>query len=326
MVAEVANIMKRSMSVAGLSLLLTLGSCSMTTPPSEIHEVKVVSNTLNIDVLWNFGKPAESEQRFREAMATGNADEKLELETQIARTYGLRRDYARAHETLDRVAGQITASTSDAVRVRLALERGRTIRVEKDFEAARSNFQDAFDRAVAAQLTILAIDAAHMFGFSKDLDEAMRWNQRAMEIARSTEDPRAIQWRASLANNMGVSERGKKNYNAALSHFQTALDSETRLARASRIFLANWQISNTLRLQGKIDDALAIQTRLETEMLAKNEPDAYVYDELAELYLAKGDHAKAKSYAEKSLMIAEKDEWVLKNEVQRLTRLRQLSK
>ena len=49
---------------------------------------------------------------------------------------------------------------------------------------------------------LLAIDAAHMFGFSKNLDEAMSWNQVAMRLALTSELPRAIRWRASLANNM----------------------------------------------------------------------------------------------------------------------------
>jgi tetratricopeptide (TPR) repeat protein len=284
-----------------------------------------MTTTLNIDSLWNFGDPADSEQRFRQALANANDSEKLELETQIARTYGLRRDYERAHAMLDDVERRLTQTSPEVVRVRVALERGRTIRVERDFEQARSHFQQAFDRARDAGLTILAIDAAHMFGFSKSLDEAMQWNERAMQIARSTDVPRAIQWRATLANNMGVSERGRKNYAIALSHFHAAHEAEMTLGRANRIFLANWQIANVYRLQGKFAEALDIQKRLLAEMIKENTIDAYVYDELAELYALNGEHEKATFYATASLRLAEKDEWVLKNEQRRVDRLRELA-
>jgi tetratricopeptide (TPR) repeat protein len=284
-----------------------------------------MTTALDIDALWNFGDPAQSEQRFRDAVAAASDSEKLELETQIARTYGLRRDYARAHATLDDVERRLTQASPDLVHVRVALERGRTIRVEKDFEQARSHFQRAFDRAMNAGLTILAIDAAHMLGFSKNLDEAMQWNERAMQIARSSDKPRAIQWRASLANNMGVAERERKNYEIALSHFQAAHEAETKLGRASRVFVANWQIANVYRLQGKVAEALAIQQRLLAEMIKENTIDAYVYDELAELYALNGEREKAAFYATASLRLAEKDEWVLKNEQRRVERLRELS-
>jgi tetratricopeptide (TPR) repeat protein len=284
-----------------------------------------MTTTLNIDSLWNFGDPADSEQRFRQALANANDSEKLELETQIARTYGLRRDYERAHAMLDDVERRLTQTSPEVVRVRVALERGRTIRVERDFEQARSHFQQAFDRARDAGLTILAIDAAHMFGFSKSLDEAMQWNERAMQIAPSTDVPRAIQWRATLANNMGVSERGRKNYAIALSHFHAAHEAEMTLGRANRIFLANWQIANVYRLQGKFAEALDIQKRLLAEMIKENTIDAYVYDELAELYALNGEHEKATFYATASLRLAEKDEWVLKNEQRRVDRLRELA-
>jgi tetratricopeptide (TPR) repeat protein len=326
MAVEMPRVFRAGVALAYTLLLsFSLSSCSTPALRSMKHEVKPMTRELNIDTLWNFGNPAESEQRFRDAITTANENEKLELETQIARTYGLRRDYARAYATLDAVQQRITSDTPEIVLVRLALERGRAIRSERDFEAARPYFQEAFDRAQAAKLTLLAIDAAHMFGFSKNLDEAMQWNERAMMIARSIDVPRAIEWRATLANNMGVSERGREYYDKALAHFREALAAETQLKRAKRVFVANWQIANTLRLQGKIDEALAIQANLEVEMVAKNEPDAYVYDELAELHFAKQDLAKAKRYAQNSLTLIEKDNWVQKNEAVRVERLRALA-
>jgi tetratricopeptide (TPR) repeat protein len=279
---------------------------------------------VDIDALWNFPNPAESEQRFRDALKRANADEALELETQIARTFSLRHEDAKAHAILDEVQRKIVPTTPEVVRVRLALERGRTLRKPNDFEIARPHFQEAFDRATAAKLTLLAIDAAHMFGFSKDLDEAQRWNERALELAMSGEHPRAIRWRATLTHNMGVSERDRKNYDLALSHFEASELAERTLNRPHRQRIVRWQIANTLRLQGKIDEAFAIQLRIEREADEANAPDVYIYTELAELFDAKRDSTKAKSYATRALALAEKDSWMMENEAKLVERMRAL--
>ncbi len=279
---------------------------------------------IDIDTLWDFSKPAESEARFRDAMTRANDVQVLELETQIARTYGLRRDEAQALSILDGVKEKITAQTPAVVRVREALERGRTLRTPKDFEIARPYFQEAFDRAVAANLTILAIDAAHMFGFSPDLDEAQRWNQKALDLANASGLPAAIRWRSTLTHNMGVSERAKKNYTRALSLFQATEKAEESLNRPARMRVVRWQIANTLRLQGRIDEALAIQLRLEREADEAKEPDVYIYSELAELFDAKRDATKVRDYAVKALAIAEKDSWMIENEAKLIARMRGL--
>ena len=54
--------------------------------------------------LWNFNKPEVSEQRFRVALETATGDDALVLQTQIARTYGLRKDFSKAQEILKSIA------------------------------------------------------------------------------------------------------------------------------------------------------------------------------------------------------------------------------
>ena len=63
------------------------------------------------------------------------------------------------------------------MRIRYLLERGRTLNSSGQFERAKPLFSDAFQLAQREGEVLLAIDAAHMFGFSKNLDEAMSWNQ-----------------------------------------------------------------------------------------------------------------------------------------------------
>jgi tetratricopeptide (TPR) repeat protein len=310
---------------ASLTSLFVIFAMSGCTTISLLKTGTAMKSSIDIDALWDYSKPAESEVRFREALTSANSDEALEIETQIARTFGLRREPQKALAILDAVKQKVMPTTSEVVRVREALERGRTLRTPTDFEVARPYFQEAFDRAAAANLTILAIDAAHMFGFSKDLDEAQRWNRRALDLALSTDHPRAIQWRASIANNMGVSERARKNYALALSFFESAERAELALNRPKRLLFARWQIANTFRLQGRMEEALAIQLRIEKDADEAKSPDVYIYTELAELFDAKRDVAKAKSYAEKALALAEKDAWMVENEAKLVERMRVLS-
>lgn len=265
-----------------------------------------VSVAADIDALWDYAKPAESEARFREALKTETGDAALEIETQIARTFGMRRDFVRANSMLDAVAARTSGNTAPRVRIRYLLERGRTLNSSGQFEKAKPLFSDAFQLAQREGEVVLAIDAAHMFGFSKNLDEAMSWNQVAMRLALASELPRAIRWRASIANNLGSTERERGNLDAAASHFDAALKAHQATGTPLNIRIAWWQVANVKRLQGKLDEALAIQQRLEQEMLAAKEPDEYVYDELAVLYTALKRPADAARAIESKKALARK--------------------
>ena len=264
-----------------------------------IFTLSGVSVAADIDALWDYAKPAESEARFREALKTETGDAALEIETQIARTFSMRRDFVRANSTLDAVAARTSGNTAPRVRIRYLLERGRTLNSSGQFEKAKPLFSDAFQLAQRENEVLLAIDAAHMFGFSKNLDEAMSWNQVAMRLALASELPRAIRWRASIANNMGSTERERGNLDAAARHFDAALKALQANGTPLQVRMAWWQVANVKRLQGKLDDALAIQLRLEQEMLAAKEPDEYVYEELAALNTALMRPDEAAKYTEK---------------------------
>ena len=85
--------------------------------PSAVFTVcflTLVSSAMAIDLapLWDFSKPELSEQRLRAALATANGDDALILQTQIARTYGLRRDFARAREILGSFDPQIETAVA----------------------------------------------------------------------------------------------------------------------------------------------------------------------------------------------------------------------
>ncbi len=281
---------------------------------------------VDIDALWDYDQPGMSELRFREALKGESGDDALEIETQIARTLSLRREFNKAHTLLDTIEKRLSEKTRPTARVRYLLERGRTWRSAGDPVKARPLFFDAWQLADREKITLLAIDAAHMLGIVDPPEEAMRWNERAMALAMSSNVPRALRWRGSLANNMGHTERERGNLDAAIKYFRASLTAFQLTRSDSQIRVAQWQVANVLRLQKKYDEALAMQLRLEKDMTEANAPDGYVYEEIAEIYLAQSKPSDAKPYFAKAASVLGAESWFVESEKARFTRLQELAK
>jgi tetratricopeptide (TPR) repeat protein len=154
-----------------------------------------------IDTLWDYDHPAESEAAFRRALETldEQADGALrpELLTQIARAQGLQRRFDDGHAMLDAVEAQLDGSPP-RVLVRYLLERGRVYNSSRQPERAQPYFAGAWELASTAGEDILAIDAAHMLAIIAPPEASLVWNQRALELAERSLAPRALHWRGTL--------------------------------------------------------------------------------------------------------------------------------
>ena len=248
--------------------------------------------------MWDFADPAKSEQRFRDALAGAGGDWRLELETQIARTYSLRSRFADAHRLLDEVEPQL-AKAAAKPRLRYLLERGRTFNSAGDKAAARPLFLQAWELGQRADEEDLAIDAAHMVAIVKGGQSALEWNRRALALAERARDPVARRWRASLLNNIGVELNDLGRHDEALASFQQALDAYIERGDPRNIRIARWMIAHTERLLGRNASALDMQLALEREWAAAGETDPYVLEEIAALYQALGEPDKARDYSQR---------------------------
>jgi tetratricopeptide (TPR) repeat protein len=264
--------------------------------------------TIDLDALWNFKNPAQSEQRFEAALANATPDDALILRTQIARTHGLRRDFAKAQEILQRLEPQIATASAEA-QVRHALEWGRSFasathppqsQTPQALQAARGAFERAFQLAKAGQLDALAIDALHMLAFVDTAPaDQLRWGREALAVVLASTQPAARAWEASIRNNIGYALHQLGRFDEALAEFQGAVVVREAGANAAATRIAYWMVAWTLRSLGRIDDALQIQLRLERENDAAGEPDPYVFEELEQLYRAKQDEARTRHYADR---------------------------
>lgn len=281
-----------------------------------------------LDARWDFAKPDVSEARFRQALAQypANSREALEISTQIARAQGLQRRFDVGHATLDAVALRLPG-TVPRVRVRYLLERGRLFNSAGLPEQAVPLFREAATIAKTAATpgdAFYRIDALHMLGIAAPGDERLDWNRKALAAAEAATDARARGWRGSLYHNIGWAHFERGDPATALGYWQKALAVREAAGDAARTRVAKWSVARALRELSRLDEAEKIQRALVAEYEKIGESDGYVFEELAEIEVAKGRRAAAAPWAAKAFAILREDPWFVATEPARLKRLAQL--
>jgi tetratricopeptide (TPR) repeat protein len=262
--------------------------------------------TIDVATLWDFNKPELSEERFRVALSNASADDTVLLQTQIARTYGIRRNFSQAQHILSDIEPQIP-SASPETKVRYYLELGRTYssathppesQTPDVRELACSAYMRAFELAQNGKLDSLAIDALHMMTFVDTTPaEQVAWNRKALALMQSSSQQDTKKWEGSLHNNTGYALHLLGCYEDALLEFKLALAAHERGGNPQTIRIAHWMIAWTLRALDQLNEAIEIQLCLERECDEAGAPDPYVFEELELLYNALNNNEKAEFYA-----------------------------
>ena len=283
-----------------------------------------------LDALWNFADPAQSEARFRtESLrhAPGSR-ESIEASIQIARAQGLQRQFDAADATLDSVARTLEAQPA-RVRVRYLLERGR-----RDNSSGRSAEATRwFEQALAASqgddlpgAAYYRVDALHMLAIASPPSQALDWHRQALAAANAATDARTRGWRASLLNNLGWTLHDRGEYAEALDCWRNALAAREAMGDAGNIRIARWTVARGLRSLERLDEAESIQRALANELASAGTPDGYVFEELAEIALARGDRAAAQPWAAQAVAILGADKDLQASDAARLARLADIAK
>jgi len=273
---------------------------------------------MEFDHLWDYNDPETTEARFRLVLPDA-AGPYAELLTQIARTYGLRRQFDEAHALLDRVDG-VLSDAGPRARVRYLLERGRTFNSSGEPDASKPLFREAFDIARIAGEDNLAADAAHMLGIVEPPDEAMAWNYKAMEIAEQSQDEKARKWLGPLYNNLGWTLHDMGRFDESLELFQKGVAFREQQGDDRSLRIARWSVGRTYRSLGRVEDALGVQ-----ESLMGNDATGYVSEEMGECLLLLGRDAEAKPHFARAYDLLSADTWLAENEPDRLARLKELA-
>lgn len=278
-----------------------------------------------LDALWDFDAPAVSEARFRAERArhAQGSREALEAATQVARSLGLQGRFAQGDAVLDDLAHAL-GHAPVRVRVRWLLERGRLRNSSGDRDAALPLFERALAASADDRLPGAAfyeVDALHMLGIAAKSDDALEWNRRAIVAAARAPDARTRDWQASLLNNLGwtLFERGEQAQ--ALAYWQQALALREAAGKPGPLRIAKWTVARGLRSLGRLDEAESMQRALARETEQASAPDGYVYEELAEIALARGHAADARGPAARAYALLKDDADFAAREPARLARL-----
>jgi tetratricopeptide (TPR) repeat protein len=307
------------------ALVAFAAALSMAAPA---HAASAEDFSARLDALWDFDAPAASEARFRAALrdAAPRSREAYETSTQLARSLGLQRKFAEANAILDGVIAALD-TVPPRVRVRYLLERGRVQNSSGAAEKAVPLFKDALAASERDALTgadFYRVDALHMLGIAAPDSGRLDWNLKALAAADASRDPRARGWRASLLNNIGWTYHDRGDYGKALECWQQALAAREASGNATQIRFAKWTVARGLRSLGRLDEAEKMQRALATEMERSAAGDGYIYEELAEIAVARNDAPGAKSWAAKAYALLKNDAGLKAAEPERLARLAKL--
>jgi len=282
----------------------------------------------DFDKLWDYNNPEGTEQKFRELLLAAEKGKDsgyyIELLTQLARTQGLQRKFAEAHEILDKVM-KLLKPEHIVPRIRFMLERGRTYNSSKEYEKARELFMAAYMQADKYGEDNLAIDAVHMLGIVDKGEESLKWNELAIQMAEDTKDEKAKGWLGALYNNTGWTYHDMEEYEKALELFERNVKWHIEKKSGMQLYIAKWSVARCLRSLGRTEEALNMQLELrgkDSEMYACE--DGYNSEEIAECLYSLGKADEAKPYFKRAYEQLSKDIWVQENDKEKLERLKTL--
>lgn len=281
-----------------------------------------------LDSRWDYAKPEVSEARFRDALKQypATSREAAEISTQLARAQGLQRAFDAAHATLDKVE-PLLERVDVRVRIRYLLERGRVYNSAGNPAKALPLFRQAAEAAARAGRegdAFYAIDALHMLGIAAPPSERLEWNRKAVAAADQAKDARSRAWLGSLYHNLGWTYFDRGDHGNALDYWQKSLALRESAGDPQRTRVARWTVARGYRALGRLDDAERMQRELVADNRASGEEDGYVYEELAEIAIARGDAAAAAPWAAKAYALLREDAWLTATEPNRLKRLAEL--
>lgn len=272
--------------------------------------------------LWDYTDPAGTEMKFRQLLPGAEAGEDkvyhLQLLTQISRTLGLQKRFEEANALLDQVEKQM--DRDDIVEVRYLLERGRVFNSSKQAEKAVPLFKRAVEIAEDLGADFYTVDALHMLGIVAPDTERLDWNLKAIARTERSSQDRARKWLGSLYNNTGWTLFDEGRYTEALELFQKAQAFREEQGQEEEARIARWCVAKTLRVLGRVEEALEILRELE----AAGDSEGFTEEEIAECLFALGKVDEARDYFKAAYEKLAQVDWVAEDQG-RIARLKALA-
>ncbi len=287
----------------------------------------------NFDDLFT-GNPIDIEKNLKsllpQAQKLQDKSCYLQIMSQIALAQAMQQNFDLAHKTLD-AAEKALEPHYHLAKVRILLERARVFHQSDKIEAALPLFIESYELSLEHGFDFHTINAAHMIAIVvKLVDEKITWNKKVIDLATKTEDKRAQKWLGALYNNLAQNYLEIQSYQEALQSFENCKKHAEEQGDFIVMRGAKWGVARCLRSMGSLNEALEIQTALlkEYEQIVKKgelPPEVIevsrgvVFEELAELHLA-----KAKEYAALAYQDLAKNLWCNRLMPERLEKMKLL--
>ena len=279
----------------------------------------------DVDALWDYSDPVGSEARFKELLlqivTLEDPSSAAEVLSQIARAQGFQQRFPEAKATLRPTLGMWSRISSRA-RCRVLLEAGRLEHSSGHPGSGEDIFLAALSLADQTGEEALAIDAAHMLAIVTPGEIQIMWGIRAIRRAERSSGGKERRWLGTLYGNLGCSYLDVGSLDDAMRMFSAAEAWSRTHGSAEQYRKARWRVGRCKKLLGDIDGAFATQRELMREGEIAGNEDGYVFKEIGELSLIRGEFAEAALMFRRARDILSCDPWRLTGqEAEELIRL-----
>lgn len=277
----------------------------------------------DIDGFWNVQNLEDAESQIQARPLT------VELLTQLARAQALRGDLTKARATLDQ-ARQMMSDSPEKVdpraEVRWLLEQGRVLCLAMNLNKAHDLFAQAWTLANANGLTFFAVDAALMLSTIRPPKFQNEWLQRALSLTQASTDKQVRMWMSQLLFLEGWHAFDFREFDRALKCFEQAKAQPHAADENWKVMAMEWSRGRTMRALGQVQEALATQQSLLTEMSLSGNISGHVYLEIAECQQLLKQTEQAKSNFELAYGQLSLPGWYADNRGHELDRMKYLYK
>ena len=297
----------------------------------------------SLDQYWDLDHPDRVEATFRDLLrvakekGTTPPDHLIELLTQLARAQGMQGKLPSAETTL-REAEELLALNADrcsvGARISFLLEKGRIHYLEKTPAIARPLLVEAWTLAGKHAEDFYSIEIAQLLARIEPPKVQKDWTLKALSLAEDSSSERVKQCLCTIYTTLGWHFFELRQYDKALELFKKALVRLEGELPASihpsitgrKIVTAKSSIGKMLRLQGRFEEALAIQQDVLAEVDRAGRKDGGIYEEMAECLSALKRTADAEVYFKLAHAELSLDEWFKDNKPERIKRLKEYGK
>lgn len=288
-----------------LLLLMVISYAALAVEIRNRGEI-VTADEMTADSLLNLADDVFQQRRYDEALVEYtkvyeaaqkefNRSVEIEALSQMARMNLILGHKEEGLKYLQQAAERVSDSDPMAWSRYLGVK-GRFEWKDDDLPASRKTFETMLDYCNANSLWGRAVDAAHMLAIVAETpEEQIKWSRKGIEAAEASDNE---SWLGPLWNNLAATYYDMKQYDSALTCYQTSREYHWRFSGETAKLFADYHIGMTYRLLGQYEEAQKwLRPVLAwAERLGNNSAIGQACEDLGECQIALGNKAEGLKY------------------------------